>query len=528
MRFFHFQKDKWILGYLWNQLSPSAREAFERHLNECSACRAQLEKEKNLESLLHATGDYMAPEKEGLDNLKAKIGPLPPYEYVEIKEKSSKTPLYRQFAFQSVAVMAVMAVVALLIWMGIPRIEPVKVDKLVGKGLLITSINTGETKPYNRGDRLYRGDILRTQPGTRAVLKVGNLGTVWVQQGTQLVFLGQENSEFSVDSGEIWVQVDRHGNPFRVQTPMGKVSVMGTEFRILIKEGYLTVACLKSKVKLENEYGNVIINQGWKSYAKPGMAPKDPVKVSGGNDWRNQVDYYGKQNPEQQNLSYLKLMKLARENYSKGDYEGAWKYYAWASVLRPESPRAWQGMGYCSGHIDQIQRAKKEFLASYNLDPDSFGVDWICGSVFLDTGDYSLSAMMMRRMIKEKPQYHGCWLLVGEACMAQGQYDEARNYFNKAWVAGIKDCECCYKRYLIDMAYMASLSGNKAELNAYMSKWPKDLSVQSFNWCYVARTYQRLGSIQGERSAWYKYMEKNPQGPFAKEARARLDKLENM
>ncbi len=528
MRFFHFQKDKWILGYLWNQLSPSAREAFERHLEGCSACRAQLEKEKNLESLLHETGEYMAPEKEGLDDLKAKIGPLPPYEYVEIKEKSSKTPLYRQFAFQSVAVMAVMAVVALLIWMGIPRIEPVKVDKLVGKGLLITSINTGETKPYNRGDRLYRGDILRTQPGTRAVLKVGNLGTVWVQQGTQLVFLGQENSEFSVDSGEIWVQVDRHGNPFRVQTPMGKVSVMGTEFRILITEGYLTVACLKSKVKLENEYGNVIINQGWKSYAKPGMAPKDPVKVSGGNDWRNQVDYYGKQNPEQQNLSYLQLMESACNYYCKGDYEGAWKCYAWAAVLKSNSSRAWWGMGYSSAQLYNYQRSRNEFIHSYKLNPASFKDDWLPSSVLLNYGEYDLINKLMEHRTQRDPGYHGGWLILGEVNMLEGKYQEADACFNRAWETGIKDCEACYLRYNVSRAYMAALKGDMAKLDEYKRNWPKDINVYSFDWALVARTYQRLGSIQGERSAWYKYMEKNPQGPFAKEARARLDKLENM
>jgi tetratricopeptide (TPR) repeat protein len=528
MRFFHFRNDKWIFGYLWNQLSPAARQAFEKHIEGCKDCRARLEKERELETLLQETGQNLAPTQESLENLKAKIGPLKPYEYVEITEEVEKKSVSLQYVFKTAAAMAVIALVSFCIWMGLPKVEPVTVDKLVGRGLQV--IPAGESKPkvFVLGDRIRKGDIIMTAPNTRAALKFGNMGTLWIQQGTQLAFLGQDSADFSVDSGEVWVEVSRHGTPFHVQTPMGKVSVLGTEFRVIVKEGYLTVACIKSRVQLENQYGNVTINQGWKSYAKPDSAPKEPVKLSGNTDWRNLVDYYGKKTPEEQQLSYFQLMKLAQEKYNNKEYEKAWNYYAWATVLEPESQKAWIGMGDCSADLRLVKRACKEFLWAYQINPDKFAENWNCGCVLLDSGDYEMAQMMMQRMIKNRPDYHGGWLMLGEVNMAQGRYEEARYNLSKSWMTGVKDCPACAERYWIDMAYMAYLNGDMSAMDAYKKQWAVDFNPRAYGWALTARIYRKQGSIQGERNAWWHYLHNVPDGPFAKEAHQRLDILEKL
>lgn len=528
MRFFHFRNDKWIFGYLWNRLSPSARQAFERHLEGCKECRARLEKEQELETLLHEVGQNAVTPQDSLDNVKSKIGPLKPYEYIEITEEVKKKSIPLQYVFNATAAMAVIALISFCIWMGLPKVEPVTVDKLVGRGLQV--IPAGENKPkvYVLGDRIHQGDIITTAPNTRAVLKFGNMGTLWVQQGTQLAFLGQDSADFAVDSGEIWVEVSRHGTPFRVQTPMGKVSVLGTEFRVIIKEGYLTVACLKSRVQLENQYGNVTINQGWKSYTKPGSAPKEPVKMSGNSDWRNLVDYYGKKSDKEKVLSYMQLMKLGEEKYNNREYEKAWNYYAWATVLEPESQKAWIGMGDCSADLRLVHRAQKEFLWAYQINQDRFAENWNCGCVLLDAGDYEMAQMMMRRMIKNRPDYHGGWLILGEVNMATGRYEEARYDFNKSWMAGVKDCPACFERYVIDMAYMAYVNEDYSAMAAYKKQWPENFDPRAYPWALTARIYRKLGSIQGERNAWWHYLHDVPDGPFSQEAKQRLDILEKL
>ncbi len=62
--------------------------------------------------------------------------------------------------------------------------------------------------------------------------------------------------------GEAFFQVEK-GEPFVVETPLGKVQVLGTSFNVKAREGYFEVDCFTGKVRVTNQNGSTqVLNPG--------------------------------------------------------------------------------------------------------------------------------------------------------------------------------------------------------------------------------------------------------------------------
>jgi hypothetical protein len=522
MRFFHFQTDKWILKYLWNQLSPAARQAFEKHLESCGSCRARLAKEKEFETLLVDAGKSIAPSMEGLNRIKEKIGDLPPLS----GEKSSperKTPSLSWKQVLQGAVVAVVVVIALLSgWNLIPRLEPVKIDRVVGSYLKAKSLDNQSERFMARGDRLYPHDVLLTKKGTRVKVKVGNLGYIWVRSDSAILFNDKENSTFAMDSGEIWVEIKKHGQPFLITTPMGTVRVLGTEYRVTLDASKLTVDCRKSRVMLENPLGNVVIPQGFTSETRKGEAPSAPVPSTPQPDWRKVVDYYGKMKPEEFHNYASSLCGKGKKAYFDNDFEKSWQYYAQASYLvdyRSYNPL--EGMGYNSWKLGIKERARNEFLRAYYLEPDNTKNSPMA-LVLLESGDYEIVKKCSICIYHNDPKQRDSLFYFGEAYLGQHNYPEAERYIDMAFPQDYEHRDECYYRYHVDKAYLAVMRGDYSQAYKQLSQLDPNIKPDSFTVSLLALTYQKLGNRSAENEAWSKYLEIYPTGPYSQLANQRL------
>jgi ferric-dicitrate binding protein FerR (iron transport regulator) len=522
MRFFHFHTDKWVLQYLWNQLSPSARKAFEKHLESCDSCRARLAKEKEFESLMVEAGKFIAPAMEGLNRIKEKIGELPPLSEGKSSPERKIPSLSWKQAWQGAAVAVVVAIALLSGWNLIPRLEPVKIDKVVGSYLKAKSLDNQSEHFLARGDRVYPHDVLLTKKGTRVKVKIGNLGYIWVRSDSSLTFNNKENSTFAMESGEIWVEIKKHGQPFLITTPMGTVKVLGTEYRVTLDASKLTVDCLKSRVMIENPLGNVVIPQGFTSETRKNEAPSTPIPSTPQPDWRKVVDYYGKMKQEDFHEFASSLCGKGQKAYIYKNFEESWKYYAQASYLMDyKSYSTLEGMGYNSWKLGLKDRACNEFLKAYCLNPLK-DKETPIAKVFLESGYYELAWKTALNIYHSHADKKDPCFYLGETYLALHKYQEAERYIDMAFPPDYEHRDECYYRYHVDKAYLAAMRGDITQAYKQLSQLDPNIKPDSFTVSLLALTYQKLGNRSAENEAWSKYLEIYPTGPYSQLANQRL------
>lgn len=128
----------------------------------------------------------------------------------------------------------------------------VRVDALAGAGLVLVSPQ-GE-RALTVGESI-EGSLLRTDARTRARLVMGDGSIVTVQQNSELSFAAGRTVQLARGEALFDVAHQPSGPRFEVNSPMGRVEVLGTKFLVTVDGAQGSVRVLRGEVRVSPSAG---------------------------------------------------------------------------------------------------------------------------------------------------------------------------------------------------------------------------------------------------------------------------------
>jgi ferric-dicitrate binding protein FerR (iron transport regulator) len=160
-------------------------------------------------------------------------------------------------------------------------------------GVLVVRRADGRVK-HLRGKgalALYPGDECRTEPGSRALIRLADGTLLAMNDETTFTVLTREESGTRIARvirlalGEIWMRIAGSG-PMEIQTPAATAAIKGTEFNLrVLPDGKSILTVVEGTVTLRNEWcspcsvaksGQSVTERG-RPCAQP--VPVDPASV---------------------------------------------------------------------------------------------------------------------------------------------------------------------------------------------------------------------------------------------------------
>lgn len=249
------QIDNLLQGYIDNELAHSERVIFEQHLAECQTCQALLrQQQRSSAELFEVFSDY----KLARDLTKGVIEHLPNMEAAIIDVQGvnwrAKHPaVYRERALRlvPVAVIVLLAVMAGVLRSNWP--DPVMAAGTIG-AVTHKAGQANRTVPEMANAELKTivmpGERYETDPNSTLMLSL--LGPTHIKMAGSTWIEIKDDRTISMEKGRAYFTVSHGLQPFRVNTPSGKITVIGTEFDVIVNNRRTVVTVLKGIVSLTN------------------------------------------------------------------------------------------------------------------------------------------------------------------------------------------------------------------------------------------------------------------------------------
>lgn len=108
----------------------------------------------------------------------------------------------------------------------------------------------------------FASNVTSTGFGTTKVLALNDNSTVTLNSKSKVSYpnLFQYNRTIQLE-GEAFFKVQK-GNKFTVETALGNITVLGTQFNVTAVSDYFEVVCYEGKVKVESKSQSVILTKG--------------------------------------------------------------------------------------------------------------------------------------------------------------------------------------------------------------------------------------------------------------------------
>jgi len=517
--------------YLSGLLTEKQNAEFERHLALCPDCQAQVKQQKELEVTLRGFGQLTQPSVEKVDEaVTAIMAQIKQPERVKEAVKHSK-PLWNEwFDFsRPMAWGPALAGILLVIvasWMVFrpASLSPVKIARLVGDSLEVQSSGESGQHTLNRGGKLKAGDQIKTGPGTRLALLLGNSGEIWLEQNSKLKVLPGTGNALELESGKLWVVLDKkQPMPFRVKTPSGIVTALGTEFVIqILPDDKMMVACMRHSVAVKNDKGSVVVPSGQKTYASSQAAPHSPMPLSGFEDWRKAIDLYGQMSPEELQKVRNGYMKTAANEYYNNNFLDARRYYSIVAYINPKSRSAFVGMGYSSSRAGEFENAINEFKTADLLKPDESRTLYNLTLALLETREYEEAKKYSLKFTEIESNIAESWILLGDSYIYSNDIYNSEKSYRKA-ISLNKSINMRMKDHLhAGLAEIARVQKNYELVEKELSAINFEKTQEGYPFVVAARYYQDTGKPRSEMKAWQGYLVRRPDAGFSEEARERI------
>ncbi len=517
--------------YLSGLLTEKQNAEFERHLALCPDCQARVKQQKELEVTLRGFGQLTQPSVEKVDEaVTAIMAQIKQPERVKEAVKHSK-PLWTEwFDFSRPMVLGpALAGILLVIvasWMVLrpASLSPVKIARLVGDSLEVQSSGESGQHTLNRGGKLKAGDQIKTGPGTRLALLLGNSGEIWLEQNSKLKVLPGTGNALELESGKLWVVLDKkQPRPFRVKTPSGIVTALGTEFVIqILPDDKMMVACMRHSVAVKNDKGSVVVPSGQKTYTSSQAAPHSPMPLSGFEDWRKAIDLYGQMSPEELHKLGNEYMKKGSDSWNQQKYNESWNYYGLVAYLYPKTSRAYRGMGYSSLGNGTYDKAVNEFENAYFSDSGDIDTLFMLSYSLIEIKNYTRAYQISKNLRELKQDSPSSWILLGLSDLGQNNINDAKKSFIHA-VNLNKPINNRMKDHLhAGLAEIARVQKNYELVEKELSAINFEKTQEGYPFVVAARYYQDTGKPRSEMKAWQGYLVRRPDAGFSEEARERI------
>lgn len=259
-----------LQAWIDDELGHAERVILEQHLAECASCRAAAGRHQRAAALLF---ESFVPYR-----LKRDLGPsildnLPQMEPLRIKVRPElgrrevkpvrKLALTHVMPAIAAAVLFAVAVVLYVQWPPDSHHQAAGAVGVVthcagevkqGHGALLP-LKTAHTSEYVR-----LGQKFHTGPESNLMLTLRGPTVLKINERTKLS-VGNDRS-VQLEEGQVWFHVARENRQFRLQTPAGEITVLGTTFDVVVKDQTAIITVVEGTVQVNNGISTRRVERG--------------------------------------------------------------------------------------------------------------------------------------------------------------------------------------------------------------------------------------------------------------------------
>lgn len=273
-------------------LIPSEQKAsFEKHMQECSACRKVYADTVKLFELVNGLPKDLTPGHDLWSNIESRISngkdkvfslksSTTARGYTDTGYSDKKN---RYFRYAAISLIAAMILVALLPSIFIDRDTQI-LNKIIVPYWKVTTVSgttVSGSGQIGGTDSLKPGDWLETKDSSQAILEVPGLGKVTIEPNTKVHFVKSDTNEhrIALEYGTINADIISKPRTFFVDSKSATAIDLGCSYTYTVKpngDGVLYVK--EGMVALESHGRESIVPAGKFCLAKTGIGPGTPFR----------------------------------------------------------------------------------------------------------------------------------------------------------------------------------------------------------------------------------------------------------
>jgi hypothetical protein len=287
-----------LQAWIDEELGHGERVILEQHLAECSCCRGAARRHQRVAALLF--------ESFTMNRLKRDLAPaildnLPPMEPAQIdvepemgrREVKPVRSIAMTHVIPAVAAMLLCAVGVVLYLTWPPDLQ--HAEGAVG----VVTWCGGEVKqgtgPVRPLDRAYTSNYVRLgqkfQTGPESNLMLSLRGPTLLKANEKTRLSVADDRAVQLEEGQVWLRVAKENRQFRVYTPGGEITVLGTVFDVAVTGSKAVVTVIEGVVQVSNGISKVRVEPGEQVEMVAGreIEPTRMVSAEQVSDWAESI-----------------------------------------------------------------------------------------------------------------------------------------------------------------------------------------------------------------------------------------------
>ena len=283
------QIDGLLQAYMDQALGHSERLIVDHHIEECQNCRRLLKRYQQSSAMLFETlSDHRLRHdltQKVLEHLPEMELQSPDIVWLNKRAKNPTVGWDRAMRLMPVAAAVLLIVLTGVMftnWPDAPIGDNVLGVVLASDGLTQRSSANNETSLPRSKSFIEGGESYETASG--ASLMLGIIGSTYLKlnENTRIELVDERT--ISIEVGEVFLDVGKARRPFKVLTPSGEITVLGTAFDVRVKPHSTRVVVEKGTVQVEyqdqdSETASHLLKRGQEVNVSRGLAAPAPRAV---------------------------------------------------------------------------------------------------------------------------------------------------------------------------------------------------------------------------------------------------------
>ena len=257
--------EKGLQAYLDKELGHSERLILEEHISQCPACAEALRAHHTTSAILF---EALAPERlthslrQGvLEQLPEMDQPRDDIDAINWRAKHPHSWMERMARMVPAASVIILVILTIILRYSYPEgswstaVAPAS-SEAVGTVTFLsgsstrTPIEGTRRQPVELRGTVRAGDLFETSGESSLMVSLKGPSALKVGDDTRLKV--NDNRRMALDLGRIWVDVAKDGSLFKVVTPAGLITVLGTAFSVVVTDDLTTVTVERGEVQVES------------------------------------------------------------------------------------------------------------------------------------------------------------------------------------------------------------------------------------------------------------------------------------
>lgn len=250
-----------ILSGEWRRLRSS--DPVRRHIDSCSECQSRIQQVRFFSEAFSSDDPRVGLKR------KAPISTPPPFPV----PKSESNPAWAKPVFKAASFAAAACFAAVLAWNlfqpeGIGRVAALEGEATIRR------FKDHSTERLSAGTRIFEGDLIRTDAGSKLCLQLEESNEIHLNESTEVRI--EATRLLHHNTGETWFEIAKGMGEFEVETRGADVLVLGTSFGVQYQEDEVRVPVSSGRVRLLTKGGEIELDPahvGVYSSSKPYLPP---------------------------------------------------------------------------------------------------------------------------------------------------------------------------------------------------------------------------------------------------------------